>query len=100
MHPVQKQIISKFPEDAVVVVEINSDALDSLEKVRTKIAADELEWIVVTDGSQGPVSEQWRVTTWPTYFVLDATGRIRHRAVGNVGQRLITWVEELVSGSE
>jgi hypothetical protein len=100
MHPIQKEILSKFPKESVVVVEMNSDPLDSLEAVRNKIESERLDWIVVTDGSHGPASEQWRVTAWPTYFVLDSNGRIRRRATGNIGRRLIDWVEQLVPKSE
>lgn len=100
MHPIQKEIIATFPKDSVVVVEMNSDSLDSLQKVRGKIESDGLEWIVVTDGSDGPASKQWRIKAWPTYFVLDSEGRIRRRVSGNCGRRLITWVEELLPESE
>ena len=100
MHPIQTEIVSKFPKESVVVVEMNSDQLNSLEKVREKIESDGLGWIVVSDGSDGPISAQWRITAWPTYFVVDTEGRIRRRVSGNVGRRLITWVEELVPKSE
>lgn len=100
MHPVQKEILAKFPRDKVVVVEMNSDPRESLEKVREKVASDGLPWIVVSDGNDGPAAKQWRVTSWPTYFVIDAEGRIRRRVSGNVGQRLHKWVEELVPKSE
>ena len=100
MHPVQKEILEKFPPEKVVIVEINSDQPDSLEKVRKKIETDGLGWVVVTDGSEGPVSEQWHITAWPTYFIVDAAGRIRRRATGNVGRQLVTWVEELLPTSE
>jgi len=99
MHPIQKEIISTFPEETVVV-EMNSDASDSLEKVRGKIKSDGLDWIVVADGSDGPIAEQWRISSWPTYFVVDSDGRIRRRVSGNCGRQLITWVEELLPKSE
>ena len=100
MHPVQKEILEKFPPEKVVIVEINSDKPNSLDNVRKKIEMDGLGWVVVTDGSQGPASEQWHVTIWPTYFIVDSHGRIRRRATGNVGRQLITWVEELLPASE
>ena len=100
MHPVQKEILEKFPPEKVVIIEINSDQPDSLEKVRKRIETDGLDWIVVTDGSEGPVSEQWHVTAWPTYFVVDSHGQIRRRATGNVGRQLVKWVEELLLTSE
>lgn len=97
MHPIQKEIVSKFSKDAVIVVEINSDQIKHLPKVREKIESDDLRWTIVSDGSDGPISKQWHIEAWPTYFVIDSNGLIRRRASGNVGRRLITWVEELAS---
>lgn len=100
MHPIQKEIVATFPKDAVIIVEINSDRLKQLPKVREKIESDGLAWTIVSDGSDGPISKQWHVEAWPTYYVIDNEGHIRRRASGNVGRRLITWVKELTSKSE
>jgi thiol-disulfide isomerase/thioredoxin len=100
MHPILKEIVSTFPEDAVVIVEINSDQLTQLSKVREKIESDGLKWTVVSDGGDGPISKQWHIEAWPTFFVIDADGLIRRRVTGNVGRRLIAWVQELASKSE
>lgn len=97
MHYVQKQLISRFPRESFVQVEINNDRLDSPDDVRKEITSDGVDWIVVTDGTLGPISKQWRVTEWPTFILVDAQGRIRRRATGNVGKRLMTWVEELIA---
>ena len=92
--------MSRFPSESVVIVEMNSDPLASLEKVRSKIESDGLDWIVVTEGSDGPAAKQWRITAWPTYFVIDSEGQIRRRVSGNCGRSLITWVEELLPENE
>lgn len=95
MHPVQQEILAKFPRDKVVIVEFNSDPIESIDKVRAKVVSDGIEWTLVTDGSDGPIAKQWQISSWPTYVVVDATGRIRRRVVGNLGRRLFDWVEEL-----
>ena len=97
MHPVQKELLRKYSRDQVVLIEVNSDSEKSLDKVRRKISNDGLEWIVVTDGSDGPVSEAWQISAWPTYFVLDRDGKIRRRSTGTVGNQLIEWVDLLVT---
>ncbi len=99
MHRIQKKLISKYPLDEVVVIEINSDQPEALDDVRKKIKADGLNWLVVTDGRDGPISEQWKVTAWPIYYVIDSNGRIRHRAIGNVGESLVHWVDALIPKS-
>lgn len=100
MHVIQKEILSMFSEDngdqSIVIVEINSDGLDSLEDVHAKIARDSLDWIVVADGRNGAIANQWMVKTWPTYFIIDANGRIRCMMRGNVGRHLLEKVERVV----
>jgi len=100
MHPVQKELLDRYPADKLSVIEINSDKKKSLVDVREKIEKDGLNWVIVTDGSDGPISKQWHVSSWPTYYVLDATGRIRHRFTGNIGRKLIDVVDELIPKSE
>ena len=99
MHPIQKEILAKFPRDQVVIVEMNSDPQAALDRVREKVAADNLGWTIITDGREGPAAKQWQITSWPTYFVIDPQGHIRRRASGNLGPQLITWVEELLPAS-
>lgn len=96
MHPVLRELQAKYPGDSLVIIEMNSDALDGLDQVRAKVVADGLNWVLVTDGQEGPIAAQWRIVTWPTYFVLDAEGRIRHRVSGNLGAKLIELVDGLM----
>jgi thiol-disulfide isomerase/thioredoxin len=97
MHPVQKEILTRYSRDDVVIIELNGDAVESLDKVRRKMSRDGLAWIVISEGTDGPNSEQWQVSHWPTYFIVDREGRIRRKAFGNVGRSLVEWVDLLVT---
>ena len=37
------------------------------------------------DGTGGPISKKWNVSGWPTLYVLDHKGVIRHKFVGSPG---------------
>ncbi len=97
MHPVLRELQARYPRESLVIVEMNSDAFDGLDRVRAKVVADGLNWVLVTDGQQGPIAARWRIVTWPTYFVLDPEGRIRHRVSGNLGPKLIELVDGLMA---
>jgi len=96
MHPVQKELLAKYSRDQVVIVEMNSDPKESSEKVKQRIEADGLKWIVVAEGSEHPISDEWKVSAWPTFVVVDAAGVVRRRVSGNLGRLLIDWVDRLV----
>lgn len=96
MHPFEKALIEKLSKEQFAFVEINVDKPSGLVKVREKKQKDGLEWEVVTDGPEGPFTELWNVTAYPTFYILDQELRIRYRATGFLGEELEDRVETLV----
>ena len=99
MHSIEKQLLNKYTREELAIIEINSDDRDNLEGVKRKIEKDGLHWQMVADGPNGPLSKSWNVTSWPTFYVLDWTHRIRRRDVGYIGRKLTDWVDELIGES-
>ena len=50
------------------------------------------------DGPDGPFSREWGVTAWPSTYLLDAQGRIRHRFLR--GEALASQIEALLNEVE
>ena len=49
----------------------------------------------------GPISTQWNVRGWPTLYVLDGKGVIRHKYVGSPGgETLDKVIDELLEEME
>ncbi|QDU06724.1 Thiol-disulfide oxidoreductase ResA [Gimesia aquarii] len=96
MHPIEKELLKKYPRENFNLIEINSDEQKNLKKVAEKTKNDGLTWKLIVDGSNGPISEAWNVTSWPTFYILDQKHQIRHRGVGNLGQDLTAWVDKLI----
>jgi peroxiredoxin len=42
------------------------------------IAKSEITWRCWYDGMDGPIARRWNIRGWPTVYVLDAQGIIRH----------------------
>jgi len=53
------------------------------------------------DGTGGPISAKWNVSGWPTLYVLDHKGVIRHKFVGSPGEEKMNKViDALVEKAE
>jgi hypothetical protein len=53
------------------------------------------------DGTGGPISAEWNVIGWPTLFIIDHKGVIRHRFVGNPGdEKLDQFIDDLIKDAE
>lgn len=74
------------------------DCFDEEPVFRAKAAELGVTWPVVFQGGATPVSDLYRVRSWPTVFVLDAEGRIV--AEGLRGEALDAKVEALVAALE
>ena len=57
-----------------------------------------MPWAHWWDGENGPVTKMFRVKAFPTVYLIDAKGVIRHKWVGNPGNdKIDKAVEDLVA---
>jgi hypothetical protein len=61
-----------------VLLGVNSD---SKERLRRAMKKENITWRSWWDGgsTSGPIAKAWNVKGWPTIYVLDHKGVIRHR---------------------
>jgi thiol-disulfide isomerase/thioredoxin len=97
MHPIEKELLNKYTRQQVVIIEINSDKKEDLKNVSQKIETDGLQWQHVIDGPSGPISKSWHITAWPTFYILDREHHIRRKVLGNIGQKLIEYADQIVN---
>ncbi len=57
-----------------------------------KMLQDELTWRCVMDGSGRPIATEWDIPAWPMFYVLVRDHKLRHKASGNIGDKLARWV--------
>lgn len=60
-----------------VLLGVNTDS--SREAISKVIEKEKLTWPSWWDGStEGPIATLWQISHWPTFYVLDHKGVIRH----------------------
>jgi len=79
MYPHERSLVEKFAGKPFVIIGVNSDK--DLDKLRPRLIAEKITWRSFTCGplgTRGPIPTQWNVGGWPTLFVIDHFGVIRH----------------------
>jgi hypothetical protein len=101
MYPHERSLVKKLEGKAFVLLGVNSDEdRDELKKVLEK---EQITWRSFWNGgsTSGPISKQWRVRGWPTLFLLDHKGVIRHKYIGSPGdEALDKAIDELLKDQE
>ena len=79
MFPHERSLVEKLKDKPFTILGINSDA--SPEEYKKVVEENKLTWRSFFDGGEigGPIATRWGVTGWPTIFIVDTKGVIRHR---------------------
>ena len=81
LFPHEKDLVEKLHDKPFVLLGANAD--ESREDAKAVHDKNRLTWRSFHIGdASGPVPTQWTVGGWPTIFLLDASGKIRHRFEG------------------
>ena len=102
MYAHERSLVKKMEGKPFVLLGVNSDVdLVALKKV---LQTEEITWRSFWNGKQGtggPISTEWAVHGWPTLYVLDHKGVIRHKWMGSpAGDVLDKAIEKLVAEAE
>jgi len=97
MIPHEKAMVDRLQKKPFALLGINSDGdRDTLKKILEK---NGIGWRQFVDGStSGPIATRWNVSSWPTVYVIDAKGVIRHKDLRD--QRLEDAVVKLLQETE
>ena len=101
MYAHERSLVKAMENKPFVLIGVNSD--DSKEELKKAIEKENLTWRSWFDGpgTTGPISSTWNVQSWPTLYVLDHKGVIRHKWTGNPGDKVLDEaIEKLVKRAE
>jgi len=102
MYPHERSLVKKLADKPFVLVGVNSDT--DLKELELVLVKEQITWRSFWNGDKGtggPISEEWRVHGWPTLYLLDHRGVIRHKWLGFPGEEVLdTAVEKLVKEAE
>ena len=76
MYPLERSLTEKHADRPFALLGVNVDQPDRLLRV---LDSKQVTWRNWCDGPNGPITEAWNVSSYPTLYVLDHKGEIRFR---------------------
>lgn len=94
LFPEERAFVAAMKDEPFVMLGVVSDEHPSL--IRERMIAGEVTWNAWFDGgTDGPIDKSWNIKGWPTVYVIDAKGTIRHKDL--YGAKLEAAVKKLVA---
>jgi hypothetical protein len=102
MYPHERSLVKKMADKPFALVGVNSD--QDLKALKPVLEEENISWRSFWNGPKGtggPISDEWNVQGWPTLYVIDHKGVIRHKWVGSPGnEKLDAALDKLVEAAE
>jgi len=98
MYPHERSLVKKMEGKPFVLLGVNSDG--DKEKLHKRMQEEQITWRSWWDGgdTSGPIANQFNVHGWPTLYVVDHRGIIRHKWTGFPGEeRFDSAIDKLVA---
>ncbi len=101
MYPHERSLVKRMANRPFALIGVNSDR--DREKLKEVMEEKEITWRSFWNGgsTSGPISTAWNISGWPTMYVIDHKGVIRHKSVGSPGEETLDqWIDALVQAAE
>jgi hypothetical protein len=102
MYPHERSLVKRLADKPFALIGVNSDK--DKEKLKKDMEENQITWRSFWNGPEGtggPISKEWRIQGWPSLFVIDHKGVLRHKYVGSPGEKVLDEViENLVKEAE
>jgi thiol-disulfide isomerase/thioredoxin len=96
MIPHEREMVARLRDKPFALISISVD--EKKETLTDFLAQEKMPWTHWWNGSQGGILEDWDVHAFPTIFVIDAQGVIRHKNLR--GEKLENAVNALLKESK
>jgi thiol-disulfide isomerase/thioredoxin len=93
MIPHERDMVKKFEGKPFALISISAD--EDKKELEDFLAKEPMPWVHWWEGAEAPLLKQWNVRFFPTIYVIDAKGVIRHKQVR--GEELEKAVEKLLA---
>lgn len=99
MYPHERSLVARLKDEPFALIGVNSDP--NLDELKPVLEKEQITWRSFwngPEGTSGPISKRWGITGWPTLFLIDHQGKIRHRFSGSPGdEQLDKLIDQLVA---
>jgi|SRR5215469_1785769 len=100
MYPHERSLVKKLADKPFALIGVNSDQ-DKAE-LKKAMEKENITWRSFWDvTTSGPIATRFAIEGWPTLYVIDAKGVIRHKHVGSPGDKVLDdEIEKLLKEAE
>ena len=96
MVPHERSLVQQLADKPFALIGVNSD--EEIEVARKSVEDLNINWRSFWNGEEGtfgPIATKWNIESWPTTYLIDAKGIIRHKNLR--GEELDEAIEELMA---
>ena len=96
MVPHERSLVQQLADKPFALIGVNSD--EEIEVARKSVEDLNINWRSFWNGERGtfgPIATKWNIESWPTTYLIDAKGIIRHKNLR--GDELDEAIEELMA---
>src|SRR5437588_6939366 len=85
MYEHERSLVKRLKDKPFALVGVNSDT--NRAELKQVLVKEKITWRSFWNGGSttGPISTKWKLRGWPSLWVIDAQGVIRHKWVGSPG---------------
>jgi hypothetical protein len=89
MFPHERSLVQRMAAKPFALIGVNSDK--DRDECKQKNKEQQITWRSFWNGgsTSGPISTKWNVRGWPTLYIIDAEGVIRHKFLGSPGEKVL-----------
>src|SRR5262245_49734454 len=98
MYAHERSLVKRLEGKPFVLIGVNSDS--DREEIKNVVQKEGITWRSFWNGgsTRGPIATAWNVQSWPTIYVIDPKGIVRHIDVQ--GKQLDDAVDKLLEEME
>ena len=95
MWPQERALVNRLKDEPFALVGV---FVEDQAKLRSLVDRKLVTWRNWVDGKEGSIAADWRIEAFPTIYILDHHGAIRHRVEGLVSDDVLSkWVQDLLA---
>jgi hypothetical protein len=99
MYDHERSLVQRLQNKSFALIGVNTD--ETREAAKSAVTEEQLTWRSFFDGKTGRITGQWQVMAFPTIYLIDHKGVIRHVHVGNPGDAVLDReIDQLVKEAE
>lgn len=92
-YPAERKFVEQWRDEPFALLSVSGD--ETIDTLREAIGSGDITWRCWWDGGRdSPICTRWHIDAWPTIYLLDAKGVIRHKEHG--GENMTPIIEGLI----